>query len=491
MTARADFEVAIAGAGFSGLGMAIALEKEAKRSFVLFEKAADVGGTWRENVYPGCACDVPSHLYSFSFEPNPNWSRMFSPQPEIWDYLRHCARKYGIAPHMRFNAQVERLTWDDASALWRIRTSDGQSITARAFVSGMGGLHVPNLPDIEGASRFAGEAWHSAQWRNVDLVGRNVAIIGTGASAIQIAPEVAPQAERLTIYQRTPPWIAPKLDRPIAEWERKMFAFAPFTQELWRRFIYAMMEMRAPAFLNPRSGGLGERLARRLLAQQIADPVLRAKATPNYAFGCKRVLISNDYYPTLVRANVELVTEGVERIVPAGIRAGGVERAHDVIIYATGFKPFDILTSVEVRGQGGRSLNDEWAAGPQAYWGLTVNGYPNLFFLMGPNTGLGHNSMVYMIESQIAYVMDYLHKLDRSAATHLVLRREAQDAFNAEIDARLAKSVWNAGGCKSWYLSENGKNYTIWPGHTFAYRAKTRRVRIEDYVPAASPIAAE
>jgi cation diffusion facilitator CzcD-associated flavoprotein CzcO len=491
--AKGDCEVAIIGAGFSGLGMAIALKREDARSFIVLEKADDVGGTWRENRYPGCACDVPSHLYSYSFEPNPDWSRMFSPQPEIWDYLRHCATKYAVSPHIRFNSDVARAAWDEPASLWRITTRDGRTLSARALVCGMGGLHVPAMPDIAGRDDFAGLAWHSARWRHdVDLAGQSVGVIGTGASAIQIVPAIARKVKSLALYQRTPAWIAPRLDRPIAAWEKRLFRALPFTQELWRRLIYLIMEARAAHFLKPRaSGGLMERTARRHLERQIRDPELRAKLTPDYAIGCKRVLISNDFYPALRRANVELVTEPIEAIGPAGVRAGGAERAHDALIYATGFRPFDVLGDLTIQGEGGRSLNEDWAAGPHAYLGMVAPGYPNLFFLMGPNTGLGHNSVIYMIESQIAFVTDYLRALDGRGLTHLNLRRERHVQFNAELQEKLKRSVWGS-GCRSWYLSADGLNRTIWPGRTFEYRAKTRRIRMSDFEPArATAVAAK
>ncbi|HVY86990.1 MAG TPA: NAD(P)/FAD-dependent oxidoreductase [Caulobacterales bacterium] len=483
VAASPDVDVAIAGAGFSGLGMAIALKREGKRSFVVLEKAGAVGGTWRDNRYPGCACDIPSNLYSFSFAPNPNWTRLFPTQAEIWAYLERCADAFGVRPHLRFNAAVKRAAWDDAQKLWRIETADGKMLTARAFVSGMGGLHVPHMPELSGLDSFKGQSWHSARWRDdVPLAGKRVAVIGTGASAIQIVPEIAPIVAKLDLYQRTPPWIVPKHDRAVSESERALFKNAPVLQDLKRRFVYVTHEMRVPYFMHPpENEGLGAKLALKHIESQIRDPALRAKVTPHYRLGCKRVLISDNYYPALERENVEVITGGASAIAETGVLdAQGKLRAADVIIYATGFKPMDLITNVEISGVGGRSLNSEWAKGPEAYLGTVVSGYPNFFTLMGPNSGLGHNSMIYMIESQIAFVMDALDKLDEKHAPALDVKPEVQRAFNQEIQEKLEASVWGS-GCSSWYLSESGKNCTLWPDYTFRFRARTKHVREDDF----------
>ena len=479
-----DVDVAIAGAGFSGLGMAIALKREGKRSFVVLEKADAVGGTWRENRYPGCACDIPSNLYSFSFAPNPNWSRLFPTQKEIWDYLEACTDRYGIRPHLRFNAGLKRAAWDDTGKFWRIETASGDALTARVLVSGMGGLHVPNMPDLPGLASFKGQTWHTARWRDdISLAGKRVAMIGAGASAIQIAPEIAPMVAKLDLYQRTPPYIVPKGDRPVGESERKAFRDTPILQEIKRRLDYVLHEARAPFFLHPQKhgDGPGAQLAMKHLAAQVSDPALRAKLTPHYRMGCKRVVISDDYYTTLQRANVELVTSGAKATAETGLDDGdGVAREADNIIFATGFRPMDLITTVEIGGVGGRSLNEEWVKGPEAYLGTAVSGYPNFFTLMGPNSGLGHNSMIYMIESQIAFVMDALKRLDDKQAQALDVKPEAQRAFNDEIQEKLQRSVWGT-GCTSWYLSPDGKNCTLWPDYTFRFRARTKRLREADF----------
>ncbi len=479
---RPDVDVAVLGSGFSGLGMAIALEKAGRRSYAVFEKAHDVGGTWRENTYPGCACDVPSHLYSFSFEKNPDWSRMYPTQPEIQRYLRRTAEKYRVLPRIRFGARVARVAFDEGAGLWDVTTADGRRTRARVVVSGMGGLHEPAFPELPGLARFAGTAFHSAQWRHdVDLSGKSVAVVGTGASAIQLVPQIAERVGRLHLFQRTPPWIVPKLDRPIRRWERGLFAKLPALMTLFRGSIYCRMEFGALGFVvNPRFMRGVQQIALRHLAQQVADPDLRAKLTPSYTIGCKRILIANDYYPALQRENVELVTDAIAEVSERGvITRDGRERPVDVLIFGTGFHPFAI-GQTEVVGRGGRTLDTEWAGGAEAHLGITVAGYPNLFFLMGPNTGLGHNSMVYMIESQIEYVMDALRQLDRYDARLLDVRAETQRAYNAALQGRIGHTVWSS-GCKSWYIGGSGKNATLWPGFTFEYRSKTRTVDLAEY----------
>jgi cation diffusion facilitator CzcD-associated flavoprotein CzcO len=471
-----DLDVVIVGAGFSGIGMAIALLKEGRSAFVILERAEHLGGTWRDNTYPGCACDIPSHLYSYSFEPRADWSRMYPPQPEIQAYLEEVAGKYGVTPFIRFGRTVTSMTWE--GRFWRVATADGQEITARIVASGMGGLSNPAIPQLKGAERFAGAAFHSAQWdHGYDFKGKSVAVIGTGASAIQFVPQIAPKAAKLHVFQRTPPWVVPKGDRPMRAWERRLFRLAPFSQIWLRRAIYCGLEIRAPAFGQPERLKAAQKLAKRFMDSVIKDPELRQKLTPDYVMGCKRILISNDYYPTLNRPNVELVTEPIDEVTAGGIvTADGRLREVDAIVYGTGFAAMDPLYRVEVRGEGGRRLAEDWAHGAQAYLGLTVAGYPNLFFLMGPNTGLGHNSMIYMIESQIRYVMDAIRLMERRGAAAMEVKPQVQAAFNTDLQQRIAGSVWNAGGCKSWYLNAEGRNVSLWPGYTFTYRRKTRRV---------------
>ena len=478
-----DVDVAIIGAGFSGLGMAIALKNEGKRSFVILEKGDEVGGTWRANRYPGCACDVPSNLYSFSFAPNPQWSKAFSPQPEILNYLRGVADTYDLRKSIRFGSEVAQAAFDDATKRWRLTLADGTTLMARVLVSGQGALTIPAFPKIEGLETFGGDIIHSAEWRDdVALAGKNVAVIGTGASAIQFVPEVAPQVAHLTIFQRTPPWIIPKLDRTISDGMKARFARQPWRQKLWRLLIYVFLESGARNWLSPKSTSKMEDLARRHLEKQVADPVLRAKLTPDYRIGCKRVLLSNNYYPALCRENVTLETSGIARVERDTIvMSDGRRVPADVILLGTGFNVTDRTSDpFEVFGRGGRSLKVDWKDGAEAHLGITVSGYPNYFILMGPNTGLGHNSIIYMIESQIDYVMSALRTMDARRLQSLDAKPDAQAAFVQEMNRKIASTVWSS-GCRSWYLSANGRNTTIWPDYTFKYRYRTRKLDLADY----------
>ena len=474
----------IIGSGFAGLGMAIQLKKAGYHDFVILEKDDDLGGTWRDNRYPGCACDVPSHMYSFSYELNPDWSRMFAPQEEIWAYLRRCADKYELAPHIRFGSTVDALEWDDEARHWRVVLTDGTVLTPKAVVSGMGALHVPSLPSIPGAERFAGTMFHSARWdRTCDLTGKRVAVIGTGASAVQFVPQIAEDVESLRVFQRTPPWIQPKPDFVLPGWARGVFRYVPGAQRAFRNAIYWVLEARALGFtIDPKLMAPQEKVARAHIARQVPDPVLRAKVTPDYTIGCKRILLSSDYYPALTRPNVDVVTEGIAEITETGlVTADGTAHDVDVIIYGTGFKVTDALADQHIVGRGGQKIQDAWADGIEAHHGITIAGFPNLFMLLGPNTGLGHNSVVFMIESQVQHVLSCLRLLSEEKAEAIEVRPRAQRRFNDRLQRRLRKAVWNEGGCKSWYLDEHGVNRTIWPGFSFEYWARTRRARRRDY----------
>lgn len=469
-----ELDVAVIGAGFSGLGMGHALQAEGRRSFAILEKADEVGGTWRENTYPGCACDVPSHLYSFSFAPNPDWSRMYAQQPEIQNYLTGFATRSGLRARTRFGWKLAEARWDETARRWRLTSSDGRRVAARVVAAGMGGLHIPAFPEIPGLESFAGPVFHSAQWRgDVDLAGKRVGVIGTGASAIQLVPQVAGSAGELVLFQRTPPWILPKLDREMSGVEKALFAAIPAVQEVYRRAIYLRNEWNGLGFLDPKLMAAAEKLAREHLERAVVDPVLRARLTPDYTIGCKRILIANDYYPALQRPSVRLVTDRVTDAGVAGVTAGGQAHALDVLVLATGFKPMEVASGVTITGEGGRKLADDWAPVPRTHLGISTPGYPNLFFLMGPNTGLGHNSMVYMIESQVAHVMEALRLMDRANASAVALRPQAADAFSAELDEKLTRTVWSS-GCRSWYVTPDGRNATIWPDLTFRYRRRAR-----------------
>ena len=473
----ASVGVAIVGSGFSGLAMAIALLKAGRRDFVVLERADAIGGTWRDNTYPGCACDVPSHLYSFSFAPAPRWSRAFAPQAEIRAYLERCTDTFGVRPFVRFGRAVVEAAFDEASARWTLRTNRGETLTATAVVAGLGGLSNPTLPKIAGASTFAGEQFHSARWNHAyDLRGKRVAVVGTGASAIQFVPAIAPQVAALHLFQRTPPWVLGRPDRAYGARARRWLGASTLLRKAYRAAIYARYEARALGFVgDPRLMSLVAWFGRRAIARAIADPALRAAVTPTYVPGCKRILMSNEWYPTLARPNVEVVTEAIDRIEPhAVVTKDGVAREVDAILWATGFAVQAPLGSLRVRGREGADLGEAWKTGAETYLGITTAGFPNLFFLMGPNTGLGHNSMVYMIESQVRYVLGCLTWQREHGAAFVDVRRDAQQAFVGEMARRLDRAVW-ASGCTSWYLSEAGRNTTLWPGFTFEYRARTRR----------------
>ncbi|SDH72713.1 flavin-containing monooxygenase [Nonomuraea jiangxiensis] len=473
-----DPGLVIIGAGFAGIGMAIKLKEAGYHDFVILEKAAELGGTWRDNTYPGCACDIPSHMYSYSFELNPGWSRMFAPQQEIWDYLRACADKYGITRHIRYGRQVTALDYDDARRGWSVTTDDGTTMRTNAIVSAIGALHIPKFPDIPGRETFRGPAFHSAEWdHSADLTGKRVAVIGTGASAVQFVPRIAPLAGRLTVFQRTPPWIHPKPDLPFSPATRRILRLPGLARTV-RDGLYWALEARGMGFAaDPRLMKPLRRLALDHLGAQVPDPDLRRRLTPGYLIGCKRILFSSDFYPALTRENVELVTEGVTEIRPHSIvDAAGAEHPADVIVYGTGFRVVDTLADQHIVGRDGLKIQDAWRDGVQAYYGIATSGFPNLFFLLGPNTGLGHNSVVFMIESQVRYVVNCLRLLSRTRARALDVRPGAQRAFNRRLRRRLDPLVWNA-GCDSWYLDEHGVNRTIWPGFTFEYWARTRKVR--------------
>ena len=465
----------IVGSGFSGIGMAIRLLREGERDFVLLERADDIGGTWRDNTYPGCRCDVPSHLYSFSFAPNPSWSSTFSPQPEILGYLRDVAARFGVRPHIRFGTELESAAWDEGGARWRLETSAGP-ISADVLIAAQGPLSDPLVPDLPGLGSFEGTAFHSARWDHEHrLDGERVAVIGTGASAIQFVPKIQPAVGRMHVFQRTPPWVMPHPNRRMSDLERKLYSRLPAAQLAMRAGIYWARETFVLQFRNRRMRELATRMALRQLERQVPDPELRAKLTPRYELGCKRILPTDEWYPTLTQPNVEVVTDGIREIKARSIvSADGAEREVDTIIFGTGFHVTDIPLARRLHGRDGRTLAETWDGSPSAYKGAAVAGYPNLFFLVGPNTGLGHNSIVFMIESQINYVAGALKAMRRRGARVVDVRPEAQAAYNAEIDAMTEGTVWVSGGCSSYYIDRNGRNSTIWPTFTMPFRQRTR-----------------
>lgn len=471
-----EVRVAIVGSGFSGMGVAIGLLEDGERDFVMLETASDLGGTWRDNTYPGCACDVASHMYSYSFAPNPDWSRAFASQPEIWKYQLDVAERYGLRRYLRTDAEVLGATWDADAQRWTVETARG-TVRARFLVSGTGPLCEPRYPEIPGMERFQGAAFHSARWdHDYDLRGKRVAVIGTGASAIQFVPAIQPDVAQLTLFQRTPPWVLPRPDRPISRVERFLFRHVPLTMRAVRLALYVRHETFVLPFRYVRAlRHLPRRVALRHLERQVKDPVLREKLTPTYDVGCKRTLLSNDYLRSLDQPNADVVTSGICEIREnAVVDQDGVVHEVDAIIYGTGFHVTDQPIADRVRGNDGRLLAEKWAPGMEAHKGTTVPGFPNLFMMVGPNTGLGHNSIIYMIESQVHYLIQALRTAQHQRIGALEPRQDVVDAENEAIQQRLQGTVWNDGGCASWYLDERGRNTTLWPDFTFLYRRALR-----------------
>jgi len=483
-----DVTVAIIGSGFGGIGMAASLIRAGLTDVVLLERAADLGGTWRDNSYPGAACDVPSHLYCFSFAPNPDWSRSFSPQPEIWRYLRRVAAEEGVTGKIRFGAEVTSARWDPAARLWRVETTRS-TLTARFLISAAGPLSDPLIPELPGLGTFAGTVFHSAAWNHDhDLAGRNVAVIGTGASAIQFVPRIQPLAGRLTVFQRTPGWIMPRHDRQISRLERWLFRHLPVTQQIARAGIYCGREAYALGFVkDPAIMGAAQAMALRQLHRQVADADLRGRLTPSYRMGCKRVLLSNDYYPALTQPNVSLVTDGITEIREKSVlTSDGTAHQVDTLIFGTGFHVTDFPVARRIFGPDGVSLADRWSAhvtqpAQTAFRGTTTAGFPNLFVLTGPNTGLGHSSQVFMIEAQIRYVLGALVHAGRLAVDRIEVRPEAQAAYDRVVQRKMRRTVWVTGGCKSWYLDSDGRNVALWPDFTWVYARQTRRFDPSNY----------
>ena len=484
--------IAIVGSGFSGLGAAVRLEEAGHRDFIVLERGTDVGGTWRDNTYPGAACDVPSHLYSYSFALNPNWTRSFSTQPEIEEYIRGVARRAGVLDRHVFGCHVKRATWQERNHCWELATSHG-TMTADVLIGAFGALAEPSLPDIPGIDDFDGDLFHSAQWNHdADLAGKRVAVIGTGASAIQIVPAIADTVAHIDVYQRTAPWLLPRFDRPFTRAERWVFRNIPGVLRLARAGIYAARETQVVGLAkNPRVMKVFELISRAKIRAEIRDPELRRKVTPNFRIGCKRMLIANDWYPALDRDNVDLVTDGIREIDGRSIVAGdGTVREVDAIVVATGFHVTDSPMFGTICGSDGRSLSQTFAdKGMRAYKGTTIAGYPNMFVLVGPNTGLGHTSMVYMIESQLNYVVDAVTTMTNRGLSRIDVRQDVQDVYNEELQDKLAGSVWMTGGCASWYLDDHGNNTTLWPDFTFRFRRQTRRFDIDAYETASSAAA--
>jgi cation diffusion facilitator CzcD-associated flavoprotein CzcO len=485
-----EVEIAIVGAGFSGLGMAMALKDGGFDDFVVLERADDLGGTWRDNTYPGCACDIPSVLYSWSDAQNPRWSQAFAGQQEIWDYMRDEVKRRGITEHIRFRSEAVEARWDDASCRWELETAQGP-IHAAVLISAAGGLADPTIPALPGLERFTGKTFHSARWdHEYDLRGRDVAVIGTGASAIQFVPEIQPHVRKLQLFQRTPPWVLPRANPRIPKRWRRRFERRPWLLNLVRQLVFSLLESFHVAFTHPRLMALTERHARRHINNQVPDRAMRKRLTPDYRLGCKRILGSNDWYPAICSSNVEVVGDGIAEVTPEGIRDGaGVEHKVDAIIFGTGFQVSDPPVAHRVFGPDGRSLAAVWKGSPKAHLGVAVTGFPNFFLLLGPNTGLGHNSVLLMIEAQVNYLMQALrYRRTRGLAT-IAPRADAQARFVEEVEEGTKGSVWTAGGCLSWYVDGTGRNSTLWPGSVRAYQRRLQRFVPAEYeVPAPVPV---
>jgi cation diffusion facilitator CzcD-associated flavoprotein CzcO len=479
-----EVRVAIIGSGFAGLGMGVTLRQRGETDFVVLERAGDVGGTWRDNTYPGAACDVQSNLYSFSFAPNPDWPRSYSEQPEIQAYLQGIAERYGVREHCVFDADVTSARWEDASRRWHVSTTAGE-FRAQVLVSAAGALADPTYPDIPGLDTFAGTVMHSARWdHSHDLAGERVAVVGTGASAIQVVPAIQPVVDSVAVYQRTPPWIVPRTDHPVKPVLRRVYRLFPGLQKAIRGALYLMREFlvlgmaKRRRFLKPVGA-----LAKAHLERQVRDPKLREALTPDYTIGCKRILISSDYYPAVAAPNAELVTSGIAEVRPHSIvTQDGLERPTDTIVLATGFHVTDLPIAEKICGRDGRSLAQVWADGMVSNRSTTVAGFPNLFLLVGPNVGVGHTSMVYMIESQLAYVTDALQTMDAEGLEVLETTPEAQQAYRELIAEKSKGTVWLGGGCASWYIDKHGHNTTLWPDFTFRFRKLTSKLDRQNYV---------
>ncbi len=475
--------ILIIGSGFGGLGLAIRLKRAGIESFTILEKATTLGGTWRENTYPGAACDVPSILYCLSSEPKTDWTRKWSSQAEIRAYMEECARRNDLLRHIRFGVEVASARFDEHAGTWTVRSTAGEELVAEVLVSAVGQLHRTSTPRIPGLETFRGPSFHSAEWNHDhDLTGKRVAVIGNAASAIQLIPEIAKLVERLTIFQRSANWMIARGDRPFRPWETKLLTHVPGLARLYRGFLWARAELLLYPVMRrqPVLTRLYTKWAMRNLEDNVSDPVLRARLVPDYPIGAKRILIHDDYYPALDRPNVELITTPIERVAEHGVvTSDGVTHPADVIVLATGFRTNPFLAPMRIHGAGGRSLDADWAHGARAYFGMTMTGYPNLFMLYGPNTNLGHNSIIFMLECQIAYVMNAIQWLIRDDLKSIDLRPEVMEAFNEQIQRDLAGSSWNAVDA-SWY-KDGGRVTNNWPYSTFHYWRRTRAMVHADY----------
>lgn len=472
--------VAILGAGVAGICTAIKLRQAGNRNFTIYEKASEIGGTWRENTYPGCSCDVPLHMYQYSFEMLPSWTKKFVFAADIKAYLEYVVDKYGLRPHIRFNTEIEEAKFDEQSGTWRLRSGDA-AFDANVLVAGTGQLHRPLYPNIPGRENFKGASWHSAKWNHdYDLKGKRVGVIGTGASAIQFVPEIAKEVSDLYIYQRTASWVAPRPQRVFKSWEKALYKAVPWVMNLQRYKIYWQNE--SLFFTFHHMGDTIKKAANDEMNAYVKDPAKRAKLTPDYEPGCKRVLFANDWFPAMGRNNVHLETEKITRITEDGIEtADGKVQKVDAIVYGTGFDTTNFLGPMKVTGLAGRDLKEVWKGGAEAHHGITVSGFPNFFMLYGPNTNLGHNSIIFMIECQANYIAQCLQKLARDNLVYLDVKSDVQRASNKVVQDDNAKSVYASGGCTSWYKTAEGKVTNNWANYTFKYWWRTRRPNFAEF----------
>lgn len=478
------FDILITGAGFAGICMAIKLKELGKYKFAILEKADRVGGTWRDNHYPGAACDVPSLLYSYSFETWPNWERGYSPHHNILEYIEFCVDKYKLKEHLKLGEEVVRIEWLEKERLWEGETRKGNIYRAKIAIGSTGPLARPKLPAIPGRDSFAGGSWHTANWNHdFTLKGKRVAIIGTGASAIQVVPAIADEVGELKLFQRTPPWVIHRNDKAISKGRKRRHQAFPLLQKIRRELIYWEFESKAVAFVSlPGAMKTAKRLALRNLNKSIADPELRKSLTPSYMMGCKRVLRSDDYFPTLNKENVNLIIDHIDQITHEGIltKDGHLHKV-DAIVYATGFEASENMAPFAIKGKGGADLQEAWKEGGEAYLGTTIANFPNFFIIVGPNTGLGHNSIIHIIESQVNYIQKALQTMENQGLASVEVKSDIQNVYNQKIQKRLAGTIWNVGGCMSWYLNSHGKNTTMWPGYTFEFRRMTKSFKLIDY----------
>ena len=478
------FKVAIIGSGFGGLAAAIKLLKSGIDDFIILEKADDVGGTWRENQYPGAACDVQSHMYSLSYAPKTDWSKRYAEAPEIFKYIQNLIQDFQLKPFIRFNQEVTSTRYDENLCQWQVETKEGSTIQAQFLIFASGPLHVAQIPKIKGIEKFKGKVFHSSHWQHdYDLNGKNVASIGTGGSAIQYIPEIAPQTKQLYVFQRTAAWVIPRDERAYNPLDKKLFSKFDWFRKLHRARLYWSNESRVVPIVKPQMMKAGQKLAELFIRYQVKNKTIAAKLTPDYTMGCKRILVSNKYFPTFNRENVELVTDSIQALTEDSIiTQDGKERKIDCLIYGTGFitDPRIYLKSFECFGENGLELKEAWKDGAESFYGITTKGFPNLFQLLGPNTVLGHNSVIFMIESQVNYIVQLIQSVEKSRTQAVVVKDKVQDEFNAHIQEQFAGTVWQS-GCVSWYQQEGGKNFSLWPSYTWKYWLDTKKPNLADY----------